>query len=166
MPYYWTPSKETPERLEFWPHRSLPRRGFAVTILLTFSLITVPLYPLLGTVVLWGLLPFLLMAVGALWWALERSYKDGDILEELVFTDDALHLTRTDPKGLKQEWDCNPYWARAEMHQQGGPVPWYVTLSGNGRRVEIGAFLSEEERRALYGELAEALKSSRGANAE
>lgn len=161
MPYHWTPSKEAPQRLELWPYRSLPRRGFALIILMAFGLIIVPLFPLLGTVLLWGLLPFLMLAVAALWWALERSYKDADILEELTFAEEALHLVHRDPKGNRKEWECNPYWARAEMHQTGGPVPWYVTLTGNGRRVEIGAFLSEEERRTLYGELAEALKARR-----
>ena len=39
------------------------------------------------------------------------------------------------------------------MHETGGPVPHYVTLSGNGREVEIGAFLSEEERVELFSEL-------------
>jgi uncharacterized membrane protein len=34
-----------------------------------------------------------------------------------------------------------------------GPVPHYVTLQGAGREVEIGAFLSEDERCALYDEL-------------
>jgi uncharacterized membrane protein len=34
-------------------------------------------------------------------------------------------------------------------------VPNYVTLSGNGREVEIGAFLSEDERKALYQDLAQ-----------
>jgi uncharacterized membrane protein len=40
-------------------------------------------------------------------------------------------------------------------------VPYYVTLNGNGRRVEIGAFLSEDERRALHGELASELAAQR-----
>jgi len=39
------------------------------------------------------------------------------------------------------------------MHETGGPVPHYVTLSGNGREVEIGAFLSEDERVELFSEL-------------
>lgn len=162
MPYHWTDTTET-RTLTLWPHRSLPRKGFAAMILATFALITVPLYPVLGTAVLWGLLPFIMLAVGALWWALERSYRDGDILEELTLTPATTHLSRRNPRGDRQEWDCATHWARAEMHQQGGPVPFYVTLSGNGRRVEIGAFLSEPERQALYGELAEALKTARGA---
>jgi uncharacterized membrane protein len=32
-------------------------------------------------------------------------------------------------------------------------VPHYVTLRGKGREVEIGAFLSEEERIALFEDL-------------
>jgi uncharacterized membrane protein len=40
-------------------------------------------------------------------------------------------------------------------------VPQYLTLSGNGREVEIGAFLSEEERLALYPELTAALARAR-----
>lgn len=160
MPYTWTDTPET-RRLTLWPHRSLPRKGFAAMILATFVLITVPLYPLLGTFVLWGLLPFLMLAVAALWWALERSYHDRDILEELIMSPETIHLSRRNPKGDRQDWDCNTFWARAEMHQRGGPVPFYVTLSGNGRRVEIGAFLSEPERQSLYGELAEALRQIR-----
>jgi uncharacterized membrane protein len=44
------------------------------------------------------------------------------------------------------------------MHKHGGPVPNYVTLTGDGREVEIGAFLSEEERIALYGDLTQKLR--------
>lgn len=158
MPYTWTSPDARSRRLRLWPHRSLPRRGMAIFILCTFALITIPLYPLLGTVLLWSLLPFLMAAVAALWWGLERSYRDGNILEELSLDPHHIRLSRTNPKGDRQDWDCNSHWARAEMHPQGGPVPFYVTLSGNGRRVEIGAFLSEEERKALFNELTEALR--------
>ena len=39
------------------------------------------------------------------------------------------------------------------MHLRKGPVSHYVTLSGNGRTVEIGSFLSEDERKQLFSEL-------------
>jgi uncharacterized membrane protein len=145
------------KRLCVWPHRSLPRRGFAAFILATFALITLPLYPLLGTVVLWGLLPFLLLAVGGIWWGLERSYRDAELREELTIDPEQVHLRRTGPRGDRREWDCNCYWARAQMHAAGGPVPHYLTLKGKGREVELGAFLSEAERKALFAEVAEAL---------
>lgn len=162
MPYEWNTQDNQQagpiRRLRLWPHRSLPRRGFAVFILITFGMITIPLYPLLGTITLWGLLPFLLLAVAGVWWGLEKSYRDGALLEELTIDPEAVHLCRTSPRGEVQEWDCPSYWAKVHMHPAGGPVPHYVTLKGKGREVEIGAFLSEEERKALYGELAEALR--------
>ena len=156
MPHTWT--KSDPTVLTLWPYRSLPRRGFAAMILMAFGLGTVPLYGLIGTVLLWGILPFVLLMVGALWWGLERSYKDGDILEELRLQNDTLSLSHRPARGQTKTWDCNPYWARVEMHVSGGPVPHYITLSGNGRTVEIGSFLSEDERKVLYTELHDFLR--------
>ncbi|MGX0975874.1 putative membrane protein [Roseovarius sp. MBR-51] len=161
MPYEWTTPRteaDTDVTLSLWPHRSLPRRGFAAFVLATFTLITVPLYPLLGTAVLWGLLPFLLLAVGGVWWALEHSYRTARLREVLTIAPEDVHLVRTNPRGNVQEWTCNRYWAQVTMHDTGGPVAHYLTLKGAGREVEIGAFLSEEERKVLYGELLRALR--------
>ena len=159
MPYAWREdNRGRLTRLKMWPHRSLPRRGFVAFILGTFALITIPLYPLLGTFVLWGLLPFLLVAVGGIWWALERSYRDAEMHEELVIGPDEVHLTRVNPGGKTQEWECNSYWAKVDIYPTGGPVTHYLTMSGKGREVEIGAFLSEDERKVLHGELVDALR--------
>ena len=116
-------------------------------------MITMPLVPLFGTVLLWGLLPFLILAVAGLWFALNRSRRNAQIIEVLTLDPKEAHLTRRDPNGHQREWHCNRYWARPELHEKGGPVPAYVTLKGAGREVEIGAFLSEDERRALYDDL-------------
>lgn len=154
MPYTWTETTNPPQQeLRLWPHQSLPRRGFAAFILATFSMATIPLYPLLGTVLLWGLLPFLLLAVAGLWIALERNRRDAEVLEVLKLSAEEISLTRHNPRGPDQSWQCNAYWAQAHLHERHGPVPHYVTLRGGGREVEIGAFLSEDERKALYDDL-------------
>jgi len=156
MPYEWTKPRSNhsqQSQLDLWPHSSLPNKGFAAFILTTFLFISLPLYPVLGTAVFWGLLPFLMITVGAIWVALRKNYADRTILEQLTLSDDQIHLIRQNPNGKQQTWECNAFWARVHMHETGGPVRHYVTLSGNGREVELGAFLSEEERKALYSEL-------------
>ncbi|MDF1854830.1 DUF2244 domain-containing protein [Pseudooceanicola sp.] len=162
MPYEWSNSHR---RLTLWPHRSLPLRGFAVVIGLFFVLAMVPMFALIGTVFLWTLLPFGLAALAALWLGLRLNYRAGDIIETLEIGPERVVLLRRNPDRSELSWTCNSYWARAELHLRGGPVPNYVTLTGNGRQVEIGAFLSEGERRALYGELASALAEQKGRGA-
>lgn len=140
-----------------WPHRSLPRRGFAWVILLTFGMLLVPLLAVLGTLVLWGLLPFLMGALALLWYFLDRNYKDGALTEELRLWSDRIELHRTNPRGPPQDWHANPHWVRINLDRKDGPVENYVTLKGNGREVEIGAFLSPDERAELHDRLAVAL---------
>lgn len=159
MPYDWTdtPSADTRE-LHLWPHQSLPPRGFVAFIGATFGLLLIPLIPLLGSVVLWGILPFLLAALAGVWLALNRSRRNAQVLEVLTLSDSRAHLVRHNPRGSAQEWACNRHWAKPALHERGGPVPYYVTLRGEGREVEIGAFLSEDERKALYDDLVQALR--------
>lgn len=152
MPYEW--SKSTDETtLELWPYRSLPKVGFVIVISIAAGFIALPAFALVGTGILWGMLPFLVIAVAALWVGLQKSYRDGEILEQLRITESDVHLSRHQPKKSTLEWTCNSYWVKVHMHENSGPVRHYVTLEGNGREVEIGAFLSEDERQKLCREL-------------
>lgn len=162
MPYTWLPPEGDTRRLHIWPHRSLPRKGFVIFIGITAALIAIPLLTVLGSPVLWALLPFFGLAVAGIWWALMRSYRDGEIIEDLLMTRDAIRLTRHGPRGARKDWEGNPYWVQVHLHPTGGPVPNYVTLKGGPREVEIGAFLSEEERLCLREDLAEALARIKG----
>jgi uncharacterized membrane protein len=108
----------------------------------------------------WALLPFLLGTLGAIWWALERSYRDAEIIEDLTLTPTQITLTRHGPKGQRQDWQANPYWVKVQLYPKGGPVPDYLTLYGDGREVELGAFLSQEERSILALELRQKLAAN------
>ncbi|WP_102109831.1 DUF2244 domain-containing protein [Oceaniglobus roseus] len=136
-----------------WPHRSLPRRGMAGVIAFAFTMIMIPVIPLLGSPILWGLLPFTMGAIWLLWFALERSYASGALREDLTLWSDRIEIVRTNSRGTEQRWDANPFWVRLTLHETGGPVENYITLSGAGREVELGAFLSPEEREALHRDI-------------
>ncbi|GFE65972.1 hypothetical protein KIN_30460 [Litoreibacter roseus] len=128
---------------------------------ITSVLIAIPLLPLIGTTVLWGLLPFLVLTVGGLWYFLMRSYRDGHLVEELSIWPDHMTLVRVSKMGPKhkrrQEWEANPYWVGITSHE--APVKNYLTLSGGTREVELGAFLSPEERAELKDEVEAQLRN-------
>lgn len=162
MPYEWSPNTATePRKLALWPYRSLPRKGFAGVIGFAALMLLLPLLAVLGSPVLWGLLPFFVLAVWGLWLALQRSYRDGEILEELTLTRERVELVRHSPRKVAQRWQANPYWVQVRLHPTGGPVPDYLTLRGTDREVEIGAFLSVEERQRLHRELQRAFAQTR-----
>lgn len=161
MPYEWTPAPphDTSDwQLSLWPYRSLLRRDFVLFIGATATIIALPLITVLGTAVLWGLLPFFALMLWGLWTALNISYKRGEVLEELTVDETTAYLTRHNPKGPPQEWAANRYWVTVHLHLKGGPVDNYITLRGGDREVEIGAFLDADERLALYDELKRSLR--------
>lgn len=161
MPYEWLPPEGGEDRLQLWPYRSLTRHGFVWFIGMTAALITLPLLGILGNPVLWMLLPFLIGAIWAIWFALRKNGRDREIVEDLRLSRDRIRLVRHGPKGRRQDWEANPYWLRITLHPTGGPVPHYLTLKAEGREVELGAFLSEEERLVLAEELQARLNALR-----
>ena len=144
MPY----RQDTPDTLTLWPYRSLGQRGFVWFIGVTAALFMVPLSAQIGTAALWVMLPFLAGAVAAVWFAIRHSQRVET--EVLSLTADEVTLTRHRPGKPDLNWSANPHWVRPALHGSGGPVPDYLTLSGGGRTVELGAFLTRDERRALY----------------
>ena len=70
-------------------------------------------------------------------------------------------LTRQGPGKRRQSWEANPHWVTVSLHEKGGRVPQYLTLRGAGREVELGAFLSEDERVVLQREVTDMLARSR-----
>lgn len=161
MPYAWLPPEGDTRRLHLWPYRSLPRRGMVWFLGGTAVAIVLPLLGLIGSPVLWGILPFLLGTLWAIWGALEKSYRDAEIVEDLRLAPDRVSLVRHGPKSKRQDWQANPHWLRLTLHATGGPVPQYLTLKGEGREVELGAFLTAAERRTLAAEITEILRDWR-----
>ena len=157
MPYRWTDNDQT-QQLSLWPNRSLSPKGFVTFISITAFMFLIPILAVLGSLVLWMILPHILIALGLAWYFLRRNTADGALREELTIARDQMTLHRENPRAADQDWSANPYWVRVEMDEAGGPVPNYVTLCGSDREVEIGAFLSPEERIDLFRDLQDRLR--------
>jgi len=142
-------------RLRLWPFNALAPRGFAVVILMTAATLALPLIAVLGSPALWALLPFALISLWGVWYALDRNFRDRQIVEEMELTRTLVTLRRQNPKGPVQDWHADPHWVSVNLIPRGGPVAQYLTLTGGGREVELGAFLTPDERI----ELSEALSA-------
>ena len=143
-------------RLTLWPNRSMspPVAGWLIALLAAG--LAVPLAALSGTKVAWGMLPFLIAAVVALYFAFRRSYQDGRLHEVLRLWPDLITVERYEPRGRVLRWHANPFWVRLRLSDDAA-IEKYLTLKGGGREIELGAFLSPGEREALYRDLGAAL---------
>ena len=158
MPYRWTHAEAAgPDapvaRLTLWPHQSMTARGFVTFIGVTAGMLALPLVATLGSPVAWVLMLFFLAAIAGVWWAIMANRAHQTLHEELAIWPDRLRLEHVEPKRAPLEWEANPHWVRVHLRDKGGPVEKYLTLKGGDREVELGAFLSPEEREALHDEL-------------
>ena len=166
MPAEWTvraispgrPEEGRAVRLVLRPNNSMTAGGFVAFIAITAGLLLLPLLAVLGSPVLWFLLPFLLGVLALAWVMLRHSVSTRARLSETVEIEpERMTLRRREPSGRELDWDANPYWVRVRLHEEGGPVPNYLTLEGGPRRVELGSFLSADEREDLAADLDRAL---------
>ncbi|MEM9852780.1 MAG: DUF2244 domain-containing protein, partial [Pseudomonadota bacterium] len=118
------------------PHRSLSNRGFAFVILLTAGALSIPMFAFLGTLAVWGLLPYAALAVFMLWTAIRASDRDGTLTEHLQLWPDLIAVHRMNPRKPDQYWCANPYWVTAHI-QQTRDTKDYLTLKGAGREIEL-----------------------------
>ncbi|MEM9427548.1 MAG: DUF2244 domain-containing protein [Pseudomonadota bacterium] len=151
MPYCWS---EAPDEstLTLWPHQSMTPRGFSWFIGVTAAMLSLPLLALLGSAVAWVLMAFFLAAIAAIWRAITVNQKALSTRECLRLSETRVDLEHTPPQGPALLWDANPHWVTVNLRND-GPVEKYLTLRGGGREVELGRFLTPEERETLYDEL-------------
>ncbi|TYO85247.1 DUF2244 domain-containing protein [Oceanicella actignis] len=145
-----------------WPNRSLSSRGFRWVMGGAAAMMALPFIPLAGTPVAAGLAPFALGALALLWLMIRRNYRDGRLTETLRLWPDVIEVERREPDGRVLRWSANPYWVKLRLHPEGRPEN-YLTLEGGGRVIELGAFLSPEERVALAAQIEDALARARRA---
>lgn len=141
------------------PHRSLGRKGFTVLMLVMVGLCAVPmmLFTALGA---WPITGFLGLDILALYVAFKLNFRAAREREEVTVSRTELAILKTSPKGKTSEHRFNTIWARfnVDRHPEIGVTRMEVT--GQGRKVGLGAFLNPDDREtfatAFAGALAQA----------
>jgi uncharacterized membrane protein len=145
--------------LTLWPNRSLSQDNFKIFLGIVCVLIFLPFIPLLMQANTVALLLFPLATFLLLYAAFRRNYKDGKLVEVLKVFPSEICVSRENSNGHIKYWSANPYWTKVKLYNKKGLVENYLTLTGNGREIELGAFLTPEERISIKVKIDEVLKS-------
>jgi uncharacterized membrane protein len=106
----------------------------------------------------WTVLPFagleILVLGAAFYLCLARSQ-----VREVVSVNASVVTVEKGRQTPEERWECPRVWARVRLEQP--HIAWYpsrLAIAFQGRQVELGTFLSEEERRALAAEMQQVIQ--------
>ena len=149
----WRERRDKPVfEVELWPNQSLTRPGLRWVLGITAFMLTMPLWGIIGTPVFWALIPFLGLAFWGLWFAIRRNGRNLRMSEKLWIWSDDVRVERREADGRILRWQAEPLKVRVRVHQD-AKIEDYLTLTGGGREIELGAFLAPEERVSLAEEI-------------
>jgi uncharacterized membrane protein len=142
------------------PYRSLGATGFLVLMvaLSGVSFVAGLAFYLVGA---WPVMGFFGLDVALVYFAFKLNYRSGRLYETLELTPARLTWTRVHPSGRREQFDCNPYWARVTL-QEWPDGRTHLRIAAEGRELTFGRFLTDGERRDLAAALREALLAARG----
>ena len=132
--------------LTLWPNRSLNKKYFYIVMLATFVAMMITVIPFIGTQTFFVMVPFSSITLIILFLSILLNYKSGKLYESIRIWPDLIEVKRYEINGTRKEWNANPYWTKVKLYKKGQKIQNYLTLTGNGREVEVGAFLAPNER--------------------
>lgn len=142
------------------PNRSLGRRGFRLVIATTAVLASIPgmVFFSLGA---WPIVGFLGLDVLAVWWALGASVKDGRRYEQVTLWADQLELRQVSAAGKEQLLRFNPHAVKLVIDRDINERTTALHLRTADRDIEIGGFLSPDDKASFAKVFGTALKRAR-----
>ncbi|MDY0872078.1 DUF2244 domain-containing protein [Dongia rigui] len=142
-----------------YPHRSLGRRGYI--ILGAGTALIMGAYAMTFLIIgAWPIFGFIGAEWLLFWYLFSRHFRGDRRAERLRLFQDRLVVERIDAKGRFQAFSLQPYWLQVVL-ARAADVDNALYLRSHGKQIEIGAFLSEPERRDFAGELTRILDRHR-----
>ena len=131
--------------LTIWPHRSCDKKTFGLILVFIGIILVIPSFLFLNIFFALSILPFSLSSILVLYLVGNKNFNDALLIEKLIIYPKKIILERKEPNKTIKKWYSNPYWTKVNLYNN-GPVESYLTLKGNGKEVELGSFLTPEER--------------------
>ena len=160
----WTHTREpTFLRMRLAPNRSLDSNGTKIVFLLIACGFLLPIIPFIGspigtTLTIFSGLTFYLFLI-----MLQRNFQQGNTFEEIFISKSKIVVVHQEKNKKQKTWEGNPYWTRVTLDINNPKLKNYLTLAGKGRHIELGAFLSPDERIQLRDKIQNALAKAKSA---
>src|SRR5919201_2431275 len=127
-----------PFRAILHPHRSLGPTGFLILMLAIggASFVTGMVFLLMGALPVFG---FFGVDVALVYLAFRLNYRSGRLYETVELTPALFTWTRVQPSGRREQFDCNPYWARVSLREwPDGRTD--LRIASEGKELALGRF--------------------------
>ena len=160
----WGDASEVPSiKIRLAPNRSLDSHGTKVVFAVVACGFLLPIIPFIGspigtTLTIFSGLTFYLFLT-----LLQRNFQQGSTFEEILISKNKIIVVHQEKNKEQMTWECNPYWTKVHLDINNPKLKNYLTLAGKGRRIELGAFLSPDERLELRDKIQNALAKANGA---
>ena len=158
----WNGKNETTLlRIRLVPNRSLDSYGTKVVFCVIACGFLLPIIPFIGspigtTLTIFSGLTFYLFLT-----LLQKSFQQGHIFEEISISKNKIVVVHQEKNKEKKTWEGNPYWTSVHVDFHNQKLKNYLTLAGKGRHIELGAFLSPDERIELGDKIQIALAKAK-----
>ncbi len=160
----WGDASEAPSfKIRLAPNRSLDSYGTKVVFAVIAFGFLLPIIPFIGspigtTLTIFSGLTFYLFLT-----LLQKNFQQGSTFEEILISKNKIIVVHQEKNKEQMTWECNPYWTKVHLHINNPKLKNYLTLTGKGKHIELGAFLSPDERLELRDKIQNALAKANSA---
>lgn len=142
------------------PYRSLGRKGFLI-LMTCLSIICFAAGLMFYAIGAWPVFGFFGLDVLIIFIAFKLNYRSARAYEEVILSEDNLHIKKVSPKGAAQEFSFNPFWVRLAIDREEDEGVTALTLTSHGQSLGIGGFLNPGDRETFGTALRDALQKAR-----
>lgn len=107
----------------------------------------------------WPVLGFFGLDILLIYWAFRANYRSAREFETVEISPNALVVTRNALDGSVNRFDFQTYWVRIFLDEEPSGRT-HLRLRSHGKEVQLGRFLSDDERRSFAEVLENEIRSS------
>ena len=143
------------------PNRSLSNQGTIFVFIFLALGLFIPIIPFIGSHIGIALTLFSGCTFYLFLFFLGKNFQSGQKYEEIKISSEKIQIIHKEVNKEKLIWEGNPIWSQIIMEKRSKKMENYLTIREKGRYIELGTFLSPNERKNLNNKIQNALAKAK-----